>query len=63
MFRFTEYKEKWRRECDVDLKPLDIERREDGFVAVARRAKDALVAAQTDASKRKRRRKEELRKG
>ncbi|XP_022093538.1 otoancorin-like [Acanthaster planci] len=56
MVRFAEYKDKWRRHCDIDLQPQDISSREEGFVSVAIKAKDALVAvSQADGSRRKRR--------
>ncbi|XP_038063896.1 stereocilin-like [Patiria miniata] len=56
MVRFAEYKDKWSRYCDVDLRPQDISSREEGFVTMAIKAKDALVAvAQADVSGRKRR--------
>ncbi|XP_033631187.1 stereocilin-like [Asterias rubens] len=54
MLRFAEYKERWQQYCDVDLRSEDISRREEGFVAVAIKAKDAFVAAAAVAKRRKR---------
>ena len=55
--RFAQYKEKWQQLCDIDLQPEDKEFREEGFVALAIKAKDALItSAEEDGSRRKRRR-------